>query len=93
MHALRHTFATRCIESGMQPKVLQKIMGHSTLSVTMDLYVHVSEDMGHSEIAKLEKARQDYKEGIQNKFENRGEIVVLSRSAPGHMKALKAYRG
>lgn len=29
MHALRHTFATRCIENGMQPKVLQKIMGHS----------------------------------------------------------------
>lgn len=93
MHALRHTFATRCIESGMQPKVLQKIMGHSTLAVTMDLYVHVSEDMGHSEIAKLEKARQDYKEGVQSKPENRGEIVLISRAAPGHMKALKAYQG
>lgn len=42
MHALRHTFATRCIERGVQPKVLQKILGHAHLSTTMDLYVHVT---------------------------------------------------
>jgi len=44
LHTTRHTFATRCIESGMQPKVLQHIMGHATLSMTMDLYSHVLPD-------------------------------------------------
>lgn len=53
-HALRHTFATRCIEAGIQPKVLQKIMGHSTLGVTMDLYVHVTDDFQKEELKKLE---------------------------------------
>ena len=56
MHALRHTFATRCIENGVQPKTLQKILGHSTLSVTMDLYVHVTDDHIFEEIEKMNNA-------------------------------------
>ena len=44
VHALRHSFATRCVESGMKPKTLQTIMGHSTISLTMDLYVHTTDD-------------------------------------------------
>lgn len=54
--ALRHTFATRCIENGMQPKVLQKIMGHSTLAVTMDLYVHVTDELRVQEMKKMDVA-------------------------------------
>lgn len=48
LHTTRHTFATRCIESGMAPQTLKAILGHSTLSMTMDLYAHVLPD------AKLE---------------------------------------
>lgn len=44
MHILRHTFATRCIESGMKPKTLQKLLGHSNIGITMNLYVHTTEE-------------------------------------------------
>ncbi len=50
MHVLRHTFATRCIEGGMKPKTLQKILGHSNIGITMNLYVHITEEEKHREI-------------------------------------------
>ena len=62
-HTFRHTFATRCIEAGIQPKVLQKYLGHATLEMTMDLYVHVTEDYMQEEIQKLEEL-QSSKQGI-----------------------------
>lgn len=56
MHTLRHTFATRTIEQGMQPKVLQTILGHSTLAITMDTYVHITDDEKEKEMKKFEVA-------------------------------------
>ena len=53
MHTLRHSFATRAIENGVNPKSLQKILGHSTLSITMDLYVHVLDDQIFLEMNKM----------------------------------------
>lgn len=41
-HALRHTFATRCIESGMDIKTLSEILGHSSVNITLNTYVHTS---------------------------------------------------
>lgn len=55
MHVLRHTFATRCIESGMRPKTLQMILGHSNIGVTMNLYVHVTNDEKIKEVQNIEK--------------------------------------
>lgn len=52
-HTLRHTFATRAFESGIPPKVVQQILGHSSLEMTMDLYTHVTEDVQSREIQKL----------------------------------------
>lgn len=53
MHNLRHTFATRCIEGGMKPKVLQKILGHEDIATTMNLYVHATEEEIASEMDKV----------------------------------------
>lgn len=54
MHTLRHTFATRCAEAGMQPKTLQIILGHSSIDVTMNVYVHVMDDIKANEIKNIE---------------------------------------
>lgn len=51
-HSLRHTFATRCIEAGMTPKVLQGILGHSSLAVTMDIYVSITGDERKNQMLK-----------------------------------------
>lgn len=53
MHTLRHTFATRYIESGMMPKTLQTILGHAKISITMNLYVHVTDDQMEAEMTKF----------------------------------------
>ncbi len=44
-HALRHTFATNCIELGLDPKSLSEILGHSDIKITLSLYVHPSLDV------------------------------------------------
>ena len=54
MHCLRHTFATRCIENGVKPKALQKMLGHSCISTTMDLYVHVTDEELEAEAKKID---------------------------------------
>ena len=54
-HCFRHTFATRAIENGMQPKTLQKILGHGSLQMTMDLYCHVTDDTLFEAMRLMEK--------------------------------------
>ena len=57
MHALRHTYATRAIESGMPPKTLQKLLGHASLKTTMDRYVHVTDDSMEAGIRLFEQGQ------------------------------------
>lgn len=52
-HTFRHTFATRCFESGIEPKVVQSYLGHATLKMTMDLYTHVTPEKSFADIEKI----------------------------------------
>ena len=56
MHILRHTFATRCIEAGMKPKILQMLLGHSNIGITMNLYVHTTEEEKKKEMDLVAEA-------------------------------------
>ena len=56
MHALRHTYATRAIERGIQPKVLLQLLGHASIKTTMDKYVHVSDDSMQNAVRLFEAA-------------------------------------
>lgn len=53
-HTLRHTFATRAIEGGMNPQTLKAILGHASLSITMDQYSHVLPDTKQRQMQQIE---------------------------------------
>lgn len=53
-HALRHTFATRCIEAGVQPVVLKTWLGHTNIHITLDTYADVFDKLNHSAINVFE---------------------------------------
>lgn len=52
-HSLRHTFATRCIETGIDVKCLSEILGHSDVSITLNRYVHPSLELKAHHMNKL----------------------------------------
>lgn len=53
-HALRHTFATRCIELGFDVKSLSEILGHATVNITMNRYVHPTLELKKENMQKLD---------------------------------------
>lgn len=60
LHSLRHTYATRCIEAGMQPKVLQLLLGHTDITITMNTYCDAFDAYREDNIAKA----ADYLKGM-----------------------------
>ncbi len=56
-HALRHTFATRCVEAGFDIKTLSEILGHASVKITLDKYVHSSMELKRLSMDKLRPAR------------------------------------
>ena len=54
VHALRHTFATRAIESGMDVRTLSEILGHTKVALTLQLYAHSSMETKQKEVAKMD---------------------------------------
>lgn len=54
VHALRHSFATRAVEAGMDIRTLSEILGHTQVSLTMQLYVHSNIETKKKEMEKLD---------------------------------------
>ena len=52
-HTLRHTFATRCVEIGFDVKTLSEILGHASVSITLNRYVHPSMRTKHENMNRL----------------------------------------
>lgn len=54
-HSLRHTFATRCVESGFDIKSLSEILGHANINTTLQRYVHPSIETKKQQMDRLEE--------------------------------------
>ena len=52
-HTFRHTFSTRCFESGVEAKVVQSYLGHASLKMTMYVYTHVTDEKSSLDIEKI----------------------------------------
>ncbi|MDU7030567.1 tyrosine-type recombinase/integrase [Robinsoniella peoriensis] len=53
-HSLRHTFATRCFELRIDPKIVQELLGHSNISMTMNIYTHLTESAKRAAMEKIQ---------------------------------------
>lgn len=73
VHELRHTFATRCLESGIDMKTLQMLLGHADYSTTANIYAHVLADRKNIELLK-------YNRYMANTFEQKfNDILNLAK--------------
>jgi integrase len=55
-HSLRHTFATALFKQRQHPKIVQSLMGHASITQTMDTYSHLLEDIGEDAVDGLDEA-------------------------------------
>ena len=66
-HVCRHTYCSNMAKSGMNPKTLQYLMGHSEISVTMNVYTHIGFDDAEEELKRMEEFRKTQVEVEQKK--------------------------
>ena len=64
-HDLRHSHATQLLLAGVDPKVAQERLGHSTIGVTLDLYSHVTATMQEDAAARIDAAFRSAKIGFE----------------------------
>ena len=66
-HVCQHTYCSKMAKSGMNPKTLQYLMGHSDISVTMNVYTHIGFDDAEEELKRMEEFRKAQAEVEQKK--------------------------
>ena len=77
-HTLRHTFATRCFENKMEPKVVQALLGHSSISITLNIYTHVLDKKMEEELQKFGSAKTQERERYAGLDVKKVKITALS---------------
>lgn len=65
LHDLRHTYATIELENGTSPKIVSERMGHSSITITLDRYTHVSADLQRAAAAAMEQRIANIDSGAQ----------------------------
>lgn len=73
-HVCRHTYCSNQAKAGMNPKTLQYLMGHSDISVTMNVYTHVNFDDAEEELRRMEEFRK-----AQAEIEKKSDAKVVSQ--------------
>lgn len=53
-HNLRHTCATLLLTKGVRPKIVQEMLGHSSITITLDIYSHVLPNMQERAVSAME---------------------------------------
>ena len=79
-HVCRHTYCSNMAKSGMNPKVLQYLMGHSDISVTLNTYTHLKLDDAKEEIEKLAQKASEAEEEFRQlgMKEDAGTIIKMA---------------
>ena len=77
-HSLRHTYGTRCIESGMAPVVVQRLMGHKDISVTLNTYTSVLNKFKETELDKVNQYYLNQK--LFNKPTSQNDVLELEEN-------------
>ena len=73
-HVCRHTYCSNMAKSGMNPKTLQYLMGHSDISVTMNVYTHINFDDAEEELKRMEEFRK-----AQAEIEKKNDAKAVSQ--------------
>ena len=73
-HVCRHTYCSNMAKSGMNPKTLQYLMGHSDISVTMNVYTHIGFDDAEEELKRMEEFRK-----AQAEIEKKNDTKAISQ--------------
>lgn len=73
-HICRHTYCSNQAKAGMNPKTLQYLMGHSDISVTMNVYTHIGFDDAEEELRKMEQVQKARAE-IEKQNEKPANII------------------
>ena len=73
-HVCQHTYCSNMAKSGMNPKTLQYLMGHSDISVTMNVYTHISFDDAEKELKRMEEFRK-----AQAEIEKKNDAKAVSQ--------------
>ena len=77
-HALRHTFASRAMEQGIDAKTLSVILGHYSVAFTLDTYTHVLDEHKHEGIALMHAL---YADDLQQEREETYPVVATMESS------------